>query len=148
MSWHVENSILEIEEDKSNSTSRNGEEDKMILILEDNVDLGYVMKNIFQTVFHEECFVTANIQDAILCLCTEDIRLVMSDIDLGAFSGLDFIRKIKKLKPHSSPPIVAFTAMSTGNRLFGEVATLCDAVYEKGSISTVEMCKQIYTLLK
>ena len=120
----------------------------MILILEDNVDLGYVMRNIFQTVFHEECFVTANIQDAILCLCTENIRLVMSDIDLGSFSGLDFIKKLKKLKPHSSPPVVAFTAISTGNRQFEEVAALCDAVYEKGSISTIEMCRQIYALLE
>jgi len=120
----------------------------MILILEDNLDLGLVMKNIFRTVFHEECFVTANLQDAILCVCTENIRLVMSDIDLGSFSGLDFIKKIKKLRPHTSPPIVAFTALSTGNREFREVAALCDAVYEKGTISTGEICRQLHGLLK
>lgn len=119
----------------------------MILILEDNVDLGYVMGNVYRTVFHEECFVTANIQDAVLCACTEDIRFVLSDIDLGAFSGLDFIKKLKKLRPHTSPPIIAFTALSPGNRQFNEAAELCDAVYEKGSISIVEMCRQIYTLL-
>ncbi len=119
----------------------------MILIIEDDYDLGFVLKKLFSKIFKDECFVTSKLKDAFLCVCSDDVILILSDLDLGFESGTDFIRKLRLIKPHSTPPIVAFTGLTPEDKRFKEASWLCDAVYQKGSVSAGELCKQIFQLL-
>ncbi len=120
----------------------------MILILEDNPEVAAMMEMIFSHVFHDECRVTHKIKDALMCACCEDVKLIMSDLDLGGGEcALTFLRRIRHLKPHSLPPIVVFTGLDPDEPDYREAARLSDSIYQKGTFSAGEICRTLHDLL-
>jgi DNA-binding NtrC family response regulator len=122
----------------------------MILIFEDNMDIALVLKRILNSSFHERCVITCNCAVAENMVLAGEIELVLSDLNIEGREGqgLDLIRKIKKFKPHTSPPIVVFTGLSKGDSTYNEAEGLSDRIFEKSEIPLPRLCKEICSLMK
>lgn len=118
----------------------------MILIFEDNVELANVLRMLFFRVFHERCIVTKRFQEAVALVLAGDVRVILTDLDMVGKGGLDFIKKIRNIKPHSLPPVIVFTGVNTSDKSFSEARSICDAIYEKGETPLMELCWEIRNL--
>lgn len=124
-------------------SQKNNSQVRMILVFEDNIDLANVVRKLFFHVFHEKCVVTREFQQAVALVLAGDVRVILSDLDMLGKGGLDFIKKIRNIKPHSLPPVIVFTGLNTSDESFREAKSICDAIYEKGETSLMELCGEI-----
>ncbi|MFA6569466.1 MAG: response regulator [Victivallales bacterium] len=122
----------------------------MILIFEDNMDIALVLKRMLNLAFHEHCVVTCNCAVAENMVLAGEIGLVLSDLNIEGREGqgLDLIKKIRRIKPHTSPPIVVYTGLSSGDYTYSEAERFSDRIFEKSEISLPRLCKEICSLLK
>jgi DNA-binding NtrC family response regulator len=122
----------------------------MILIFEDNMDIALVLKRMLNLGFHESCVITCNCAVAENMVLAGEIELVLSDLSIDGREGqgLDLLRKIKKLRPHSPPPIVVFTALSKGDSTYNEAEKLSDRIFVKSEMPLSRLCKEISSLIK
>lgn len=80
---------------------------KRMLFLEDDEELSRMMIPIFK-VFIAEVSYAKTIQEALICLKTEGIDLIFTDIHLKNENGLDFVKEVRK---HDEKlPIVVLSA--------------------------------------
>ena len=122
----------------------------MILIFEDNTDISLVLKRMLNLIFHENCVITCNCSVAENMVLAGEIELVLSDLNIEGHKGqgLDLIKKIKRIMPHTSPPIVVFTALSKGDSAYNEAERFSDRIFEKSEITLPQLCKEICRLIK
>ncbi|HBC88356.1 MAG TPA: hypothetical protein DCZ94_15505 [Lentisphaeria bacterium] len=121
----------------------------MILIFEDNMDIGLVLKRMLTHMFHENAVVTSNFVDAENMVLAGEVELVLSDLNIEGHKeqGLDLIKKIRRIKPHTSPPIVVYTGVNCNDTLYAEAERFSDEIFEKSEISLPQLCKEMYRLL-
>ena len=123
----------------------------MILIFEDNMDIALVLKRILNITFHEHCVITSNCAIAENLVLAGDIELVLSDLNIDGNNtgqGLDLIKKIKRIRPHTAPPIVIYTALTKGDSTYNEAEKYSDKIYEKSEIPLPRLCKEICSLIR
>jgi DNA-binding response OmpR family regulator len=120
----------------------------MILIFEDNMDIALVLKRMLNLAFHERCVITCNCSVAENMVLSGGIELVLSDLNIDGHKGqgLDLIRKIKKIRPNTSPPIIVYTALSKGDSTYNEAEGLSDRIFEKSEIPIQRLCREICSL--
>jgi len=125
-------------------------EDTVILIFEDNMDIATVMKHMLSHMFHEACVVTCNFADAENLVLAGDVELVLSDLNIDGHKGqgLDLIKAIRRIRPHTSPPIIVYTGLNSTDSTFAEAERFSDEIYEKSEIAIPQLCKAVYRLLK
>ena len=123
---------------------------EMILIFEDNMDIALVLKRMLNLIFHENCMVTCNCVIAENMVFSGEIELVLSDLNIEGRKGqgLELIKKIKRIMPHTSPPIVVYTGLSKGDSTYNEAERFSDSIFEKSEITLPRLCKEIYALMK
>ena len=123
---------------------------EMILIFEDNMDIALVLKRMFNLIFHEHCVITCNCAVAVNMVLAGEIEVVLSDLNIDGHmgQGLDLIRKIKKIRPHTSPPIVVYTGLSKGDSTYNEAERFSDRIFEKSEISFPQLCREICRLIR
>lgn len=122
----------------------------MILIFEDNRELAMVLKAMLGRFFNEKCVITSQFREAENLVLCGDVSLVLSDLDIEGHGrlGLEFIRKLRKIMPHSLPPIIVYTGINDTDPDFTEAKRLSDDIYEKSDISLVQLRRGIGRLLK
>lgn len=123
---------------------------EMILIFEDNMDIALVLKRMLNLIFHEPCVITCNCAVAENMVLAGGIGLVLSDLNIEGREGqgLDLIKKIKRTRPHTSPPIVVYTGLSKGDSAYDEAEIFSDMIFEKSETPLVQLCKEICRLMK
>lgn len=121
----------------------------MILIFEDNMDVALALKRMLNLIFHERCVITCNCAVAENMVLAGGIELVLSDLTIEGHEGqgIDLIRKIKSIKPHTSPPIIVYTALSEGDSTYDEAKSLSDRIFEKSEIPLQQLCKEMCSLI-
>ena len=122
----------------------------MILIFEDNIDIAHVLKRMLDIIFHERCVITCNCSDAEPMVFSGEIELILSDLNIEGRNkqGLDLIKKIKRIRPHTSPPIVVYTGLSKGDSTYNEAERFSDRIFEKSEITLPRLCKEMCRLMK
>lgn len=68
-----------------------------VLIVEDDIELGATVKNLLENEQMEVVHVT-KVDDAMQCLSTDHFDLILSGLKLRGLTGLDLLRKIRKLE--------------------------------------------------
>lgn len=121
----------------------------MILIFEDNMDIALVVKRILNLSFHEHCVITSNSAVAENMVLAGDVDLVLSDLNIEGRQGqgLDLIKKIRKFKPNTSPPIIVFTALTKGDSTYNEAERFSDRIFVKSEIPIARLCREICELM-
>ncbi len=121
----------------------------MILIFEDNMDIATVLKHMLSHMFHEPCVVTCNFDDAENLVLAGDVELVLSDLNIEGHKGqgLDLIKLIRRIRPHTSPPIVVYTGLNSTDSTFAEAERFSDEIFEKSEITLPQLCREVYRLL-
>ncbi|GEM_PF-4059561 len=121
----------------------------MILIFEDNMDVGLVLKHMLDHMFHEKSIVTCNFTDAENMVLAGEIELVLSDLNIEGHKeqGIDLIKKIRRIKPHTSPPIIVYTGLNSTDSLYTEAERFSDEVFEKSEITLPQLCREMYRLM-
>ena len=122
----------------------------MILIFEDNMDIALVLKRMLNLIFHQRCVITCNCSVAENMVLAGEIGLILSDLNIDdrEGQGLELIRKIKRIRPHTSPPIVVYTALSRGDSTYNEAEGFSDRIFEKSETSILQLCKEVCRILK
>ncbi|MFA6294369.1 MAG: response regulator [Victivallales bacterium] len=121
----------------------------MILIFEDNIDIAHVLKRMLNLTFHEHCVVTCNCADAEAMVFSGEIELILSDLNIEGHNkqGLDLIKKIKRIRPHTAPPIVVYTGLSKGDSTYNEAEKFSDRIFEKSEITLPRLCREMCRLM-
>ena len=122
----------------------------MILIFEDNMEIALVLKRMLGIVFHERCFVTCNCSVAENMVFAGEVELVLSDLNIEGreCQGLDLIKKIRRIRTHTAPPIVVYTGLSSGDSTYNEAERFSDRIFEKSETTFPRLCKEITNLIK
>ncbi|MFZ2654157.1 MAG: response regulator [Victivallales bacterium] len=122
----------------------------MILIFEDNMDIASVLKRMLSHMFHEASVITCNCEDAENLVLAGEVELVLSDLNIEGHKGqgLDLIRTIRRIRPHTSPPIIVYTGLNSTDSTFAEAERFSDEIFEKSDITLHQLCKEVYRLLK
>ncbi len=122
----------------------------MILIFEDNMDIALVLKRMFTHMFQEASVITCNFEDAENLVLAGDVELVLSDLNIEGHKGqgLDLIKLIRRIRPHTSPPIVVYTGLNSTDSTYEEAERFSDEIYEKSEVSLPQLCREVYRLLK
>ena len=123
---------------------------EMILIFEDNMDVALVLKRMLNLIFHGNCMVTCNCVIAENMVLAGEVELVLSDLNIEGHKGqgLDLIKKIKRIMPHTSPPIVVYTGLSKGDSTYNEAERVSDSIFEKSEITLHQLCRELCRLIK
>ncbi len=83
---------------------------RAILIVEDSQDLRELLTLVLRADGHR-VLACGNADEAFQIVEREDIELVITDINLGATSGLDLITRVRRDLPAPTAPIIAYSAM-------------------------------------
>ena len=113
-------------------------------------DIALVLKRMLTHMFHEYSVITCNFDDAENLVLSGDVELVLSDLNIEGHKGqgLDLIKAIRRIKPHTSPPIVVYTGLNSTDSTFAEAERVSDEIFEKSEITIPQLCKEVYRLLK
>jgi DNA-binding response OmpR family regulator len=100
--------------------------------------------------FQESSVITCNFEDAENLVLAGDVELILSDLNIEGHKGqgLDLIRAIRRIRPHTSPPIVVYTGLNSTDSTFAEAERFSDEIFEKSEIAIPQLCREAYRLLK
>ncbi|MGQ3685976.1 MAG: hybrid sensor histidine kinase/response regulator [Candidatus Loosdrechtia sp.] len=90
----------------------NTEKKKSVLVVEDSITSRMLLKNILETAGYH-VIVTVDGVDAFTTLRTEDVDLVVSDVDMPRMNGFDLTAKIRGEVKFSELPVVLVTALDS-----------------------------------
>jgi response regulator RpfG family c-di-GMP phosphodiesterase len=78
-----------------------------------------------------------------------EIELILSDLNIEGHNkqGLDLIKKIKRIRPHTAPPIVVYTGLSKGDSTYNEAEKFSDRIFEKSEITLPRLCREMCRLM-
>jgi two-component system chemotaxis sensor kinase CheA len=97
---------------KADTAQARDEKKKSILVVEDSITSRMLIKNILETSGYLVKTAFDGI-DAITQLKTEEINLVVSDVDMPRMNGFDLTAKIRSDKKLSELPVVLITALDS-----------------------------------
>lgn len=104
----------------------------MVLIYEDNAELGRALSLFFEHGYHKRCLVTCSHAKALRKIFAGDIELLVVDIEMDGEDGLDLIRKARSIKRNTMPPVFAFTGLDSDGDRYIEAEFHSDQIFEKG----------------
>lgn len=105
--------FLEKDEDKKTNQaeliSKFAEKPKKVAIVDDDLMVTTVLKKIFKNI-HFESVVYNTGEEVLSHLKSENVDLIVSDLQIGTYSGFQIIREIKAFENHNSKvPIIVIT---------------------------------------
>lgn len=116
---------------------------KRILIIEDDEEMGFSLKDFFM----KEGFEVEHVEKgtyAFRKLMTEPFALIITDIRLPGFSGLDILPGLKKLRPET--PIIVVTAFG-GEEVQRRAYEMGATVYLEKPIDLHELRELIHKMI-
>jgi len=90
-----------------------------ILVLDNNAYFGRLIQQIFRGIGVESVSVCSKPEEALTLLATNRYHLVLTDLLVGTFSGLDFVRRIRGSEGNGFQqiPVIMVTAHTDANNV-------------------------------
>ncbi len=121
----------------------------MILILEDNLELAFLLRRILGRLpGGERCLATGSVAEAESRILAGEVSLLVSDLRLGQDSGIALLRRLHDHLRCQALPVVVYTGLSPRDAEFREAGYYTDAVFEKGETTVAKLRQAVQSLCR
>jgi DNA-binding response OmpR family regulator len=121
----------------------------MILILEDNLELAFLLCRILGRLpGGERCLATGNVAEAESRILAGEVSLLVSDLRLGQGSGIALLRHLHARLDRHALPVVVYTGLGPRDAEFREAGYYTDAIFEKGETTVAKLRQVVQSLCR
>lgn len=121
----------------------------MILILEDNLELAFLLCRILGRLpGGERCLATGSMAEAESRILAGEVSLLVSDLRLGQDSGIALLRHLHAHLDRHDTPVVVYTGLGPRDAEFREASYYTDAIFEKGETTVAKLRQVVQSLCR